>query len=83
MGIYICTEGIPSSTFRDEVLPSSGWNGDVQVMTFTTIVQGGPKKCPTFSESSGISLQIQDDISIKWGIFLVHPVVHRGGSVNN
>ena len=33
------------------------------------IVQGGPKKCPTFSESSGISLQIQDDISIKWGIF--------------
>ena len=28
-----------------------------------------PKKCPTLLESSGISLQIQDDI------FLVHPVV--------
>ena len=27
------------------------------------------KECPTFSESSGISLQIQDDISIKWIIF--------------
>ena len=32
------------------------------------------KKCPTLSESIGISLQIQDDSSTKWGIFLVHPV---------
>ena len=31
------------------------------------------KKCPTLSESSGISLQIQDDFSIKWGIFFGPP----------
>ena len=43
--------------------------GEQEIFT----VQGGPKKCPTFSESSGISLKIQDDISIKWSIFFGPP----------
>ena len=37
--------------------------------------RGDPKKFPTFSESNGISLQIQDDISIKWGIFFGPPCI--------
>ena len=46
-----------------------------------TNIQGDPKKCSALSESNGISLQIQDDISIKWSIFFGSPCIYYQWSV--
>ena len=47
----------------------------IHYLPFNQFYRVDQKKCPTLSESSGISLQIQEHISRKWSIFLGHPVV--------